>query len=129
MVGDRLLGFVGELEIDALWKLGAGDCEFCRRKGDCRTLPVSEAAGERVEARKDDCQEGGVSGCNGRSDSDTYHICYYYLVTVVLQQCLAQSFGIQCLGLSSAQAESVCQQSSQRGNATSAERPCRGSDG
>lgn len=83
-MGDRLLGFVGELEIDALWKLGAGDCEFCRRKGDCRTLPVSEAAGERVEARKDDCQKGGVSDSRGRSDVETYHLCCYDLVTVAI---------------------------------------------
>lgn len=57
LVGERCVVFVGdEVGVDARWKLGAGECEFWRRKGDWRTLPVSEAAGERVAARKDDCR-------------------------------------------------------------------------
>lgn len=44
--------FVGELVgVDALWPT----CEFWRRNGDCRTLPVSEPPGERVDARNVDC--------------------------------------------------------------------------
>jgi hypothetical protein len=30
-------------------------CEFCLRKGDWRTLPVSDPPGDRVPARNVDC--------------------------------------------------------------------------
>lgn len=50
--------FVGELVgVVSLWPAW----EFCLRNGDWRTLPVSDAAGERVAARNEDWREICVS--------------------------------------------------------------------